>query len=446
MREFTGFLFLVLAAFAVSVLVTGCSAGSGSVTGGASPAPLTSSGVVVASATSPAPAPAALATSPVSLANLQLALAPRWSGFTSPVDLANAGDGSGRLFVVEQGGLVKVIESGTVLPTPYLDLRAKVSTGGERGLLGIAFSPTFETDGQVYVDYTDTSGNTAIMRYTAPDPASSAPAWGTPKRMLALGQPYANHNGGCLRFGPDGYLYIGMGDGGSGGDPGNRAQNPDVLLGKILRIDVSRAGKTKPYVIPANNPWKKTITASLKPAPEVWALGVRNPWRFSFDPAGGTMWIGDVGQNAYEEVNFVTASKRDSRATKGGLNFGWRRYEGLHRFPSGSFVGASSRSSKYVWPTFNYHHPTGESVTGGYVYRGADFPALRGTYVFGDFVGGWVSGIRLRAPDGSALRTPEQRRLLSSVGQPSSFGVDERGELYLVDYRGSVLQVTGTAK
>jgi glucose/arabinose dehydrogenase len=329
---------------------------------------------------------------------------------------------------------------------PFLDLRAKTIASGERGFLGIAFSPTYVTDGQLYVDYTDNNGDTVIARYTTSTPASSTPTWAAPKQMLFIRQPYANHNGGCLQFGPDGYLYIGMGDGGSGGDPGNRAQNKSVLLGKILRIDVSKAGKTKPYLIPATNPWKLTTSTALKPAPEVWALGVRNPWRFSFDPKGGTMWVGDVGQNAWEEVDVISRSRADSYMTKGGLNLGWRKYEGLHYYPSGNFVPFAKRSAKYIWPTFNYPHPTGESITGGYVYRGQDYPALVGTYLFADFEKGWIDGIRLRSPSGTLLKTREVRRLLNTPLFPSSFGVDERGELYLVNYGGSIHKVVGLPK
>jgi len=392
-------------------------------------------------------APAAAVTAqPLRLANLKLGLTKKWSGLNQPLYLTNAKDGSGRIFIVQQGGLVRVVKSGVLQRAPYLDLRAKISAGGERGLLGLAFSPTYKTDGKVYVDYTDRSGNTVIARYTTASPSSSAPRWGTPKQLLYIRQPYANHNGGCLQFGPDGYLYIGMGDGGSAGDPGNRAQNKGSLLGKILRIDVSRAGTTKPYLIPSSNPSRLTASAALKPAPEVWARGVRNPWRFSFDAVGGTLWVADVGQDAYEEVNFVTRAKAASRASKGGLNFGWDRFEGAHYYPSGGAVPSARRSTAYAWPTYNYRHPNGESITGGYVYRGTDYPALIGTYMFADYVKGWVGGIRLRAPNGTVLATREVRTLLTTPYLVSSFGVDERGELYLVDLRGSVYRVTGTAK
>ncbi len=387
----------------------------------------------------------AIATQPADLAHLKLTLKKRWGGLTQPLYLTNAGDGSGRLFVVEQTGRVKVIKRGVVLAKPYLDLHTRVSTGGERGLLGIAFSPKFKTDGKLYVDYTDTSGNTVIARYTTAVTSASAPEWNAPTRLLRITQPYPNHNGGGLLFGPDGYLYIGMGDGGSGGDPGKRAQNRKVLLGKILRIDVSKATATKPYAIPATNPYYLTTNTSLKPLPEVWSIGMRNPWRFSFD-ASGSMWVADVGQDAWEEIDRVAKTTVSARASKGGLNFGWNRYEGGHYYPSGALVPNASRSSSYVWPLYNYPHPTGESISGGYVYRGSAYPALRGTYVFADYVKGWVAGIRTTAPNGTALPKAQERTLLSTSLHPASFGVDQSNELYLVDHNGSVYQVQGAAK
>jgi glucose/arabinose dehydrogenase len=389
---------------------------------------------------------AAVATTPVTLANLSLTLNKRWTGLSSPLYLTNAKDGSGRLFVVEQTGRVRVIDGGTLQSTPYIDLHTLVSTGGERGLLGLAFSPNFATDRRIYVDYTNTNGDTVIARYTASSAASSAPVWSKQTRLLLIKQPYANHNGGCLQFGPDGYLYIGMGDGGSHGDPGNRAQNKSVLLGKILRIDPSKSSGTKNYSIPPTNPWKLTKTASLRPAPEVWALGVRNPWRFSFDASTTALWVADVGQDAWEEIDYVTQAAATSRATKGGLNFGWHKYEGGHYYPSGKTVPSAKRSSAYVWPIFNYAHPYGESITGGYVYRGSEYPALVGTYVYADYVNGWIGGIRRTAPDGTKYSTPEKRKLLTTSGNPASFGVDEANELYLVDLKGSVYQVQGVPK
>ena len=388
----------------------------------------------------------ASAGAPVSLAHLSLSLRKKWSGLSSPLYLTNAGDGSGRIFVVEQTGRIRVIDAGTLRSAPYLDLHTLVSTGGERGLLGLAFSPHFASDGRIYVDYTDTSGNTVIARYTATPSTSSKPTWSKPVRLFHITQPYANHNGGCLQFGPDGYLYIGMGDGGSAGDPGNRAQTRTNLLGKILRVDPSKSSGTKHYAIPPTNPSKLTPSAALKPAPEVWARGVRNPWRFSFDSSNNALWVADVGQDAWEEIDRITPARAAAAAAKGGLNFGWHIYEGFHAYPSGTLVPTAKRSSAYVWPLYNYPHPTGESISGGYVYRGSAYPALTGTYLFADYVKGWVAGIRRTAPDGSTLAKPEERTLLATSMNPASFGVDESGELYLLDLGGSVYQVQGTPK
>ncbi len=401
--------------------------------------------------TPPAPTPpsdgsSAETDAPVPLDRLQLELTRRWDGLDSPLYVTNAGDESGRLFIVEQGGLVKVVENGSVQHIPFLDLRSKTLAEGERGLLGVAFSPTYATDGRVYVDYTDRDGNTVIACYTTTVPGSSSPVWRPPTILMTIEQPYANHNGGCLQFGPDGYLYIGMGDGGSGGDPENRAQNRTSLLGKMLRIDPDTPAAGAPYAIPPTNPSQVTANAALKPLPEVWALGVRNPWRFSFDASGGALWLADVGQNAFEEVNVVQAAEAEARAREGGLNFGWRPYEGLHTYPSGAPVPPTDRDPGYVWPVAEYPQPEAQSITGGYVYRGNAYPAMRGTYVCGDFEKGWVAGIRTEDENGAKLATPETRTLLTTPHAISSFGVDEEGELYLVDYRGAVYQVSAMAK
>ena len=366
---------------------------------------------------------------PADLAQLSIALVRRWRGFNSPLYLTNAGDGSRRLFVVEQGGTVRVIRNDRVAPRPYLDIRSLVLAGGERGLLGIAFAPHFADNGHVYVDYTDTNGDTVVARYTAQDPASDAPTWGVPQTLLHIAQPFANHNGGCVQFGPDGYLWIGMGDGGSAGDPGNRAQNPRILLGKMLRIDVEGPKAGAGYAIPAGQPVKAGW------APEVWMIGLRNPWRFSFDASTGAAWIGDVGQDAWEEIDLASAGV-------GGQNWGWHVWEGLRAYPPGS----SASKAGFSFPIAEYPHPDGESITGGYVYRGVKYPALVGTYLYADYIKGWLAGLRVTSPDGRRLGTAQTRTLLTNIGQPSSFGVDEAGELYMVDYQGSVLQVTAQAR
>lgn len=348
------------------------------------------------------------------LSQLRIEIEPLWKNFTSPLYLTNAGDGSGRLFIVEQGGTVRIVRNGSVTPVPYLDVSDLVSAGGERGLLGLAFPPDYETSGRIYIDYTDAKGDTVVARYTADDPASDEPTWSAPETVLSVRQPYANHNGGCLQFGPDGLLYVGMGDGGSAGDPDGNAQDPESLLGKMVRIDVSGTSFT----------------------PEIWAKGLRNPWRFSFDASSGALWIGDVGQASWEEINVVAGDKS-------GVNYGWNRWEGTHPYPKGS---KRRGTSGFTFPIAEYPHPEGESVTGGYVYHGYNYPAMIGTYVYADFVKGWVGAIRTTAPDGTKLAKPEERTMLQSETRPASFGVDETGELYLVDYRGTIYVVTGAPK
>jgi len=308
---------------------------------------------------------------------------------------------------------------------------------GERGLLGLAFSPGYATNGRLYVNYTDTSGNTVIARYTALDPASDTPTFAAPKTVLAVQQPYANHNGGNLQFGPDGYLYIGLGDGGSAGDPGRRAQNHKSLLGKMLRIDTGdRLGATPfsgTYRIPRSNPFYKKRGYRK----ELWAVGLRNPWRYSFDAQTGDLWIGDVGQDKWEEIDFA-------RARRGGQNWGWNQWEGNHRYRT-----RPRRLSKrgYSFPIAEYRHPSGESITGGYVYRGSAYPALNGTYLYADFVNGWIAGVRRTSTTGRVLHRPQRARLLQTSAMISSFGQDDARELYFTDYRtGSVWRVTGTVK
>lgn len=360
------------------------------------------------------------------LSSIKLSLSKRWGGFSQPLYLTAARGDSGRLFVVEQGGRIKVIRNGLVRQRPYLDIRNKVTSGGEQGLLGLALAPNFRQNGRFYVNYTDLNGDTLIVRYRANRPLADAPDF-TSQVVIKIKQPYANHNGGCLQFGPDGYLYIGMGDGGSGGDPQNLAQNPSNRLGKMLRIDVGEAPGSvsvpRTYRIPPDNPFLGR-PGYLK---EIAALGLRNPWRFSFDRSNGQLWIGDVGQGAREEIDFLPKGQA-------GANFGWNRFEGFATYPPGS--PAPPNAAAFRRPVIDLKHPVAESITGGYVYRGKAYPALKGTYVYGDFVTGKIWGMH--------RGTPVQNRLLldTQLGI-ASFGEDSAGELYLCDlYGGAIYRIT----
>jgi len=336
-------------------------------------------------------------------------------GLDSPLLVVNAGDGSGRLFVVEQAGRIRVIRDGRLLPDPFLDIRARVSSGGERGLLGLAFDPSYATTGRFYVDYTDRSGNTVVAGLVAPDPEADRADPDSEQRVLGIEQPFANHNGGSLVFGPDGLLWIGTGDGGSGGDPFGNGQRLDTLLGKLLRIEPQPAPGV-PYAIPADNPYARLGGTR----PEIWASGLRNPWRFSFDRRSGDLWIGDVGQGSIEEID------RWPAGSKAGPNFGWNVMEGTSCFdpPSGC------DKAGLVPPVAEYRHDQGCAVTGGYVYRGSAVPALVGTYLYADFCSGTVWGLDAAAP------APTPRVLLASGLAVASFGEGEDGELYLADLAG----------
>jgi uncharacterized protein (TIGR03437 family) len=342
------------------------------------------------------------------------------SGLSAPTDIQNAADGSGRLFLAQQNGIVRIFRNGALVAQPFLDIRAKTRADGERGLLGLAFPPGFAQKQRFYVDYTDVNGNTVIAQYgvTAnPDLADAA----SEIALLTINQPFPNHNGGQLRFGPDGYLYIGMGDGGSGGDPQNNGQNRGTLLGKLLRIDVeSEPGRVR---IPPDNPFVNTTGAR----PEIWALGLRNPWRFTFDRANGDLWIADVGQDTYEEVDFQPASSR------GGENYGWNTMEGAHCFrPSCSTQGL-------ILPVADYSHTDGCSVTGGFVYRGRLSPGLRGIYLYGDYCSGRIWGVERQ---GSAW---VNRLLLSSGFAITTFGEDEAGEVYVANAgNGTIHRIEGS--
>lgn len=338
-------------------------------------------------------------------------------GYAQPLLLTHAGDGSGRLFVVEQQGVIAVIENGQRLAEPFLDIRFEVgSNGNEQGLLGLAFHPDYENNGYFYVNYTGLGGNTVISRFQVSDNRNVANV-DTEAPMLYIAQPYANHNGGHIEFGPDGYLYIGSGDGGSGGDPQNNGQSLETLLGKLLRLDVNVDG---PYGIPADNPH-----ASGGGLGEIWAYGLRNPWRFSFDTTTGDLYIADVGQGEWEEVHVLPAG------TGNGANLGWRYYEGTH-----PYEGTAPDGLELDFPVVEYDHGSRCSITGGYVYRGASLPEWNGIYFYADFCSGEVMGM---------YQTPEgvwnSQVLWDTQALITSFGLDETGELYLVDRNGGIYQL-----
>jgi uncharacterized protein (TIGR03437 family) len=331
------------------------------------------------------------------------------SGIIAPTDVQNAGDGSGRLFIVQQDGTVRILREGALLPQPFLDIRSRTRAEGERGLLGLAFPPGFAAKQRFYVNYTDLSGNTVIAMYRVSSNPDVADSVGE-TALLHITQPFANHNGGQVRFGPDGYLYIGMGDGGSAGDPMNNAQNRGSLLGKLLRLDVeAEPGSIR---IPPDNPFVNTTGAR----PEVWAYGLRNPWRFSFDRANGDLFIADVGQDRWEEINYTSAS------SKGGENYGWSMLEGLVCYRAAcSMQGMAA-------PVAVYGHQNGDcSVTGGFMYRGNLSPGLRGTYLYADYCTGRMRILRREGGQwvSSVALTPG--------GQITTFGEDEAGEIYAAD-------------
>ena len=373
---------------------------------------------VAVSTISVTPQPAITPTLPVAPAQIPNPAAYQWSqvvnGINAPTDIQNAGDGSGRLFILEQPGRIRILPTnGGLQAIPFLDISGRIGSGGsEQGLLGLAFHPEFARNGYFYVNYTDLNGNTHISRFTgsgdSADPESE-------KNLLTVKQPFPNHNGGALAFGPDGFLYIGLGDGGSAGDPYGNAQSSNSLLGKILRIDVNNGD---PYAVPGDNSYASD-GAGYK---EIWASGVRNPWRFSFDKLTGDLWIGDVGQNLWEEIDFVRA------LTPGGLNFGWNKMEATH--PYKGVAGP-----EFTAPIAEYPHAAECSVTGGYVYRGAAMPDWQGVYFYGDYCSGAMWGLT-SPPQGA------QPTLLFQTGfRISTFGTDEAGELYAADYNGAIYRL-----
>jgi len=342
-------------------------------------------------------------------------------GFRDPVHLAVAPDDSGRLYVVEQAGVVRIVERDQVRTKPFLDIRGQVESGGEKGLLSIVFHPRYHENGFFYVNYTardDTGLHTRISRWRRA--TSERADTKSETLLLHIGQPYSNHNGGQLAFGPDGYLYIGMGDGGAANDPHGHGQDPGSLLGKLLRIDVEHADDAQPYGVPKDNPF----VSKKEYRPEIWALGLRNPWRFSFDADRGTLWLADVGQDRVEEIDIIR---------KGG-NYGWNIMEGDICTQA---VNSRCDPSGFEPPIFTYRHPAGFSVTGGYVYRGTAIPGLCGAYLYADYVSKRLWALRIR--DGRVVTQGELLRLPYAV---SSFGQDENRELYLADHgSGKILRI-----
>lgn len=350
----------------------------------------------------------------------EISLSLKASGLDRPVHIANAGDGSDRLFVVEQPGRIVIVKDGAPLTTPFLDIVSRVSCCGERGLLSVAFPPGYLAKGYFYVNYTDIAGNTVVARYrVSANPDIADPA--SEEILLTIEQPFQNHNGGQLAFGPDGFLYIGMGDGGSAGDPFGNGQKPEALLGKMLRIDVE-SGRF-PYAIPPDNPYLKNTNSR----PEIWAVGLRNPWRFSFDRKTGDLYLADVGQNLFEEVHFQPAG------SVGGENYGWNILEGTHCFKTDP-----CDKTGLVIPVAEYDHSKGCSVTGGMVYRGPGFSGMQGIYFYGDYCSGRIWGLR---PSGTSWETAE---LIDSAYSISTFGEDEEGNIYIADHvAGSIYKIEG---
>lgn len=331
-------------------------------------------------------------------------------GLDRPLYLgAPAGDT--RLFIAEQTGRIRIVRDGVLLAAAFLDLSSKVSGGNEQGLLSFAFHPDYAVNGWFYVDYTDENGNTRIERYrVGADPDLADP--GSAKSILLVPQPFSNHNGGHLLFGPDGMLYVALGDGGGAGDPRNNGQNAGTLLGSLLRLDVD-AGD--PYAVPAGSPFGS----------EVWAIGLRNPWRIAFDPPSGTLYVADVGQSRVEEINAVDAAAA-------GLNYGWNLMEG-----SECFGGGSCDPTDLVLPAEEYGHDEGCSVTGGFAYRGSQLPEVDGHYFYSDFCAGFLRSFRWNGTEVTLATEWE----VGDLGSVTSFGRDSSGELYILTRDGRVLKL-----
>jgi hypothetical protein len=342
------------------------------------------------------------------------------SGLRSPLDLQSVAADAERLYVVEQGGRIRIVRGGQLQAAPFLDIASRISSGGERGLLGLAFHPQFASNRRFFVNYTNSAGHTYISEFRASSADAADPA--SERLLLEVAQPFANHNGGGLAFDNSGRLLIALGDGGSGGDPQNNGQRLSTLLGKIARIDVDSG---TPYSLPADNPFLATPGARG----EIWAFGLRNPFKIAVDRPTGDLYIGDVGQNRIEEIDVGLATRR------GGENYGWRITEGTQCFNPSSGCDRSGLTP----PVYEYSHAEGCSVTGGVVYRGCRVPALAGTYFFGDFCSGLVRSFRLANGQAGELR--DWSSATRGVNSPTSIGLDAAGELYIVDYDGELYRL-----
>jgi hypothetical protein len=342
-------------------------------------------------------------------------------GLESPLFLTSPPGDLSRQFIVEKTGRIRVLRNDALVPTPFLDISTSVSNGSEQGLLGLAFHPQYADNGLFVVNYTNTAGDTRVSTFRVSADPDRADA-GSEVVILAVDQPFSNHNGGMVAFGPDGKLYIGMGDGGSGGDPQNNGQSRNTLLGKILRLDVSATGQVS---VPSDNPF----VGQSGIRPEIWSYGLRNPWRFSFDRSTGDLYVGDVGQNAREEIDVATDAAQFGR----GRNYGWSIMEGM-----ACFSGSSCDRNGLTLPVLDYRHAEGCSVTGGYVYRGTALGGFAGHYFYGDYCEGWVRSFRLSGPGVTEqLEWPSLR----PGGQILSFGEDARGELYILSGSGQVFRI-----
>jgi len=357
----------------------------------------------------------------VTYAAARIALQAVATGLSSPL-LATAPTGDSRLFIVERPGRIRIVKNGTLLSTPFLDVSSRVGTTGEGGLLSVAFDPAYATNGFFYVDFTDLSGNIAVERFQVsanPDVADPSPL-----RILSIAHPVnTNHYGGLVAFGPDGFLYVGVGDGGGAGDVPRNAQNLNVLLGKLLRLDVRNASLVQPYAIPTDNPFATSNTQRR----EIWAYGLRNPWRYAFDAPSGQLYIGDVGQDRREEIDVVPAAT-------GGINFGWNIVEGTLCYPNDPCNKAGT-----TLPVLDYPHDStgGCSISGGFVYRGNAIAGLKGRYVYSDFCSGFLRSILV--VNGAATEAIDWN--ITSVGQILSFGLDAAGELYMLGANGTVYRL-----